>query len=122
MPVRPESGQENLGTTVYTVQKALCSEFRCFFHISSVNTCSTVDFLCVEVLSGGRTERENVYPNIHLQDALIDGLSPNRVHRANSWSSLLEERIWMNDDEPIRSTSVEQGCEISPSSAFFPPR
>lgn len=26
----------------------------------------------------------------------------------------------MSDDESIRSTSIEQGCEISPSSAFFP--
>lgn len=70
-------------------------------------------------MSGGRTEKENVYPNIHLQDALIDGSSPNRVNSANSTRSLLEEQIWMNDDEPIRSTSGEQGCGISLSSAFF---
>lgn len=25
----------------------------------------------------------------------------------------------MNDDETVRSTSVEQGCEISPTSALF---
>lgn len=50
---------------------------------------------------------------------MIDGSSPIRVNRANSMRSLLEEQIWMNDDEPIRSTSGEQGCEISLSSAFF---
>lgn len=81
-----------------------------------MNACSTVCFLCV---SGSRTKRENVYLNIHLQDALIDGLSPNRVNRANSSCSPSEVQICMNDDESVRSTSVEQGCEISQSPALF---
>lgn len=66
-------------------------------------------FLCMEALSGGRTESENVYLNIHPQDALIDGLSPNTVNCANSLFSLLEEKMRLNDDESIHSTPVEQG-------------
>lgn len=84
-----------------------------------MNTCTSVYFLCVEGFLHEAGLNENVYQNIHLQDALIDGLSPNRVNNANSLCSLLKEKIWMNDDESIRSTSVEQGCEMSPSSAFF---
>lgn len=76
-------------------------------------------FLCVEVLSGGRTEREHVYPEIHLQDTLIDSSSPNRVNRANSSCSLLEEKIWMNDDESICSASAEQGCDIRSAKSRF---
>lgn len=68
----------------------------------------------VEVFTGGRPERETVYPNIHHQDALID-----RVNHADSSRSLSEEHIRMNDHESIHSTPVEQGCEKSPSSASF---
>lgn len=47
-------------------------------------------------------------------------IPPNRVNRANFLCSFWEEQMWMNNDESIHSTSVEQGSEISPSSPFFP--
>lgn len=76
---------------------------------------SSINRQCCEETSPS----ENVYPNIHLQDALRQGLSPSGVIHANSSRSPSEEEMGRNDEESIRPTSAEQAREISPHSAFF---